>query len=171
MATTYEAIATVTVGSGGAAEIEFTSIAADWTDLLVKISGRNTTTEAGINFTGIRMYPNGSTTSITSRTLYGTGSAAASDTDINATGGVVTSSNATASTFGNSEVYIPNYAGSANKSWSTDAVSENNATAAIQLIKANLWSNTAAITSLTFNLVTGNFAEHSTATLYGIKNT
>jgi hypothetical protein len=37
MATTYEAIATVTtVGSGGAANIEFTSIPATYTDLVVK---------------------------------------------------------------------------------------------------------------------------------------
>jgi hypothetical protein len=33
MATTYEIIASVTVGSGGAADIEFTSIPATYTDL------------------------------------------------------------------------------------------------------------------------------------------
>jgi hypothetical protein len=38
MATTYEAIATVEVGSGGAANIEFTSIPATFTDLVVKAS-------------------------------------------------------------------------------------------------------------------------------------
>jgi hypothetical protein len=38
MATTYEAIATVEVGSGGAADIEFTSIPATYTDLVVKVS-------------------------------------------------------------------------------------------------------------------------------------
>jgi hypothetical protein len=36
MATTYEAIATVEVGSGGAANIEFTSIPATYTDLVIK---------------------------------------------------------------------------------------------------------------------------------------
>jgi hypothetical protein len=35
MATTYEIIASVTVGSGGAADIEFTSIPATYTDLVV----------------------------------------------------------------------------------------------------------------------------------------
>jgi hypothetical protein len=34
MATTYEIIASVTVGSGGAANIEFTSIPATYTDLV-----------------------------------------------------------------------------------------------------------------------------------------
>jgi hypothetical protein len=40
MATTYEAIATVEVGSGGAADIEFTSIPGTYTDLLVCLSKR-----------------------------------------------------------------------------------------------------------------------------------
>ena len=42
MATTYKAIATVTVGSGGAANIEFTSIPATYTDLVIHLSGRTT---------------------------------------------------------------------------------------------------------------------------------
>jgi hypothetical protein len=42
MATTYEAIATVEVGSGGAADIEFTSIPGTYTDLVVKVSARST---------------------------------------------------------------------------------------------------------------------------------
>ena len=37
MANTYVAIATVTVGSGGAASIDFTSIPATYTDLVVKL--------------------------------------------------------------------------------------------------------------------------------------
>jgi hypothetical protein len=39
-------ISSVTVGSGGAADIEFTSIPATYTDLLVKISIRNATSGA-----------------------------------------------------------------------------------------------------------------------------
>jgi hypothetical protein len=38
MANTYEAIATVEVGSGGAADIEFTSIPGTYTDLAIKRS-------------------------------------------------------------------------------------------------------------------------------------
>jgi hypothetical protein len=44
MATTYTLInSSVTVGSGGAADIEFTSIPATYTDLLLVLSGRGTT--------------------------------------------------------------------------------------------------------------------------------
>jgi hypothetical protein len=41
MATTYEIISSVTVGSGGAANIEFTSIPATYTDLYVLASIRS----------------------------------------------------------------------------------------------------------------------------------
>jgi len=75
----------------------------------------------------------------------------------------------TASTFGNGQVYIPNYAGSNNKSTSADTVSEDNATLAYSALTAGLWSNTAAITSITIAAVT-NFAQYSTAYLYGISN-
>jgi hypothetical protein len=42
MATTYEAIATVEVGSGGAATIAFTSIPGTYTDLKLVASTRDT---------------------------------------------------------------------------------------------------------------------------------
>jgi hypothetical protein len=76
----------------------------------------------------------------------------------------------TANTFGNTDIYIPNYAGSANKSVSVDTVEENNGTTARALLGAILWSNTAAITALGLTPVSGSFVQYSTATLYGIKN-
>ena len=168
MATTFEAIATVTVGSGGAANITFSSIPQTYTDLLVKISARTNWSNA-VNADGINIRPNGSTSSRTAIRLYGSGSAAGSDTNINP----IAASNAssTASTFGNAEIYIPNYAGSTNKSMSVDGVSETNATTTYGGFAAFLWSNSAAITSLELFPENGTLLnEHSTATLYGIKN-
>ena len=168
MANTYVAIATTTVGSGGAAEIEFTSIPATYTDLVVKVSGRASTTTTGCDITF-----NGTTSGYTNRRLYGTGSATASDsagtTYISNT--MLVDSSYTASTFGNGEIYIPNYAGSNNKSVSVDGVTENNATTALSMLTAGLLSNSAAITSIKLEVSGGgNFVQHSTATLYGIKN-
>jgi hypothetical protein len=103
--------------------------------------------------------------------LVGNGSAASSSGDsgyIDA--GVISSGNATASTFGNFEIYLPNYAGSNNKSVSSDSVAENNATEAYTNLRALLWSSTAAINAIKFTLGAGNFAQYSTATLYGISN-
>jgi len=166
MATTYEAIATVTVGSGGAANIEFTSIPATYTDLLVKISARLTGSNEAIliNF-------NNSSTNLSSKRLYGTGSATGSSNyGSTVYVGNATGTGDTASTFCNNEFYVPNYASSNNKSVSSDGVTENNGTTAYAILDAGLWSNSAAITSIKLIPNANNFAQYSTATLYGIKN-
>jgi len=167
MATTYKAIATVEVGAGGAANIEFTSIPQTYTDLVVKVSGRSTTTTTGVDITF-----NGSSTSYTNRRLYGTGSTAASDSAGTAyiSNTMIADSSYTANTFGNGEFYIPNYTNSNNKSVSVDGASENNATTALMMLTAGLWSNSAAITSVKITPNAGNFVQYSTATLYGISN-
>jgi hypothetical protein len=76
-------------------------------------------------------------------------------------------SGATSNTFSNIDVYIPNYTSAINKTYITDSVSENNATTAYAELWMGLWSNTAAVTSLTLTIV-GNFVQNSTATLYGV---
>jgi len=175
MANTYIQIgSTVTVGSGGAANVEFTSIPATYTDLLIKFSGRSD--QAASNGQDIYIQFNNDTGSNYSfRRVYGTGSAAASDSaSVSATAGRVgrvTSASSTALTFASNEIYIPNYAGSTAKSISIDGVEENNATASIMVLNAALWTGTAAITSLKIiPLATSNFVQYSTASLYGIKN-
>ena len=172
MANTYEAIATVEVGSGGATDIDFTSIPGTYTDLLVYLSGRRTTSGG----TDVAVQFNGDTAGNYSwRMLYGDGASAvsqnlSSQSSINRVGRICNSTD-TASTFGSNFIYIPNYTSSNVKSTSTDGVSENNATTALAQIVAGLWSGTAAITSIKFVINGGGtFAEYSTATLYGIKN-
>jgi hypothetical protein len=165
MAVTYKKIASVTVGSGGAANMDFTSIPATYTDLVIKISARgNNATETSINVSF-----NGSTANFSNRYVQGNG-AAASSAQAARLVGQVTGTNVTANTFANSETYIPNYAGSTNKSFSTDTVTENNATTAYQNLSAGLWSNTAAINQITLTPASGAFIQYSTATLYGISN-
>ena len=170
MPDTFELIASSTVGSGGAASIDFTSIAGTYTDLVIKTSVRTTGTAAP----WLQLRFNGSSSSYTQRYLYGTGAAAASTTS--GTAGYMTlaaginSTSQTASTFTNAEIYIPNYAGSNNKSVSADTAQENNATTAYATLAAGLWSSSSAITQVTLYPETGNFAEFSTAYLYGVKN-
>jgi hypothetical protein len=76
MANTFELIESVTVGSGGAANIDFTSIPATFTDLCLKYSTRSTS--AGDDYLGQYIKFNTATSSFTYRHLYGTGSAAGS---------------------------------------------------------------------------------------------
>ena len=165
MATTYEKIASVTVGSGGAANIEFTSIPGTFDDLVVHASLRGTTAQL-YELTYLEF--NNSTANLSSRGLEGNGSTVSSYTNptiyINAANGA----NSTSDTFSSHFIYVPNYAGGTNKSVSVDGVTENNATTAYASIQAGLWSQTGAITSLKLK-PTGNFVQHSTATLYGIK--
>ena len=174
MALTYQAIATVTVGSGGAANIEFTSIPQTYTDLKILFSIRDATANNGV----VKITFNNSSTGYTARQLWGSGSSVGSDTNYTGGGtyygteGSSAPSNATASTFSNCELYIPNYTSSNNKSISADSLNENNATLAYPSLSAGLWSNSAAITSIKITQYSGsNFAQYSTATLYGIKNT
>jgi hypothetical protein len=172
MANTFELIASSTVGAGGAASIDFTSIPQTYTDLVVKVSARN---DAATTVGGLWIQFNGSSANLSARVLYGTGSAAGSFSDTTVFA-YSDAASATANTFSNVEYYIPNYAGSNNKSLSVDSVMENNATAASSALTAGLWSNTSAITSiklLTFNnsnSAAANFVQYSTAYLYGVKN-
>ena len=176
MALTYTAIATVTVGNGGAASIDFTSIPGTYTDLFLKLSTRSTDASARRQ---LFVKYNDSSSNYTGRRLYGEDGGVGSDTLSGSTGGtagfsfgITCGDTATANTFGSAEVYIPNYAGSNNKSSSTDSVIENNSSATYDnWLTANLWSDSSAITKISVTLSAGNFKQYSTATLFGIKNT
>ena len=171
MALTFVALASVTVGSGGAANIEFTSIPGTYTDLLIKVSARGASTGGALDRYATFQF-NSSTTNRSFRRLYGYGSTAGSDNGTFGYAFSMSGTTGTASTFCNAELYIPNYAGSTNKSMSQDnAAEQNSSTVNFLDLTATLWENTAAITSIKFVPDTGNFAEFTTATLYGIKNT
>jgi hypothetical protein len=167
MANTYTLIASSTVGAGGAASIDFSSIPATYTDLIVKVSARNDTA----SIQNLNMKFNGSTSSLSMKYLDGAGSG--TPTSGSATVGNIGGNfgtGATANTFSNTEVYIPNYAGSNYKSYSADAVTETNATTAYMDLCAGLWSNTAAINQVTVFSQSGNLVQYSTAYLYGVNN-
>ena len=169
MANTYMPIATVTVGAGGAADITFSSIPATYTDLVLLLSIR--TNRAGAVGDNLSLSYNGSTSSQSDIRLFADGSSPASFTDTALYAGIATAADATASTFGNTVVYIPNYASSNNKSSSSDGVAENNATQTSMNLGAELWSNSSAITSIKISSrFSATLQQHSTATLYGIKN-
>lgn len=167
MADTFIKIATVTVGSGGAATIDFSSIPSTYTDLCLKVSSRDNRTPSAVD--GVYINFNGVTTNQSNKELYGDGSSAYVGAGSRMTMGVTSTAGATANTFGNFDFYILNYAGSTNKSASAEAVSENNATLAYASMSANLWSNSAAINAISIAPVNGTlFVQYSTATLYGI---
>jgi hypothetical protein len=169
MTTTLNLIAKQTVGSGGAASVTFSSIPQTYTDLKLVVSIRGTrsaTTE------GLLLSFNGSGSSFSTRLLGGSGSSTFSSTYTRGYTGDVDAANATANTFGSGDIYIPNYTSANYKSFSTDVVQEDNSSTAYAEMFAGLWSNTAAITSLTIATDTGGqtWAEFSTFYLYGISS-
>lgn len=172
---TMKLIASVDVGAGGASNITFSSIPQTYTDLQITLSGRTTNTSTPGDGPYIIMRMNSSTSGYVDRILVGSGSAVVSQSfttnDALLLKTMVNPGSATANTFSSTQIYIPNYAGSSNKSVSSDGVYENNATNAYQAIQASLWSNSSAINSISLSLYDGtapNWAQYSTASLYGI---
>jgi len=173
MPNTYTLLETITVGAAGASTVTFNSIPqTGYTDLVVKVSCRSNASGGGGGGVWDAAFVkfNGSSTSFSNRYLFGAGSGAPLS-GIGSTTSIdfwTDYSGATASTFGSTEIYIPNYTSSNFKSVSVDTVAENNGTASFNGFNAGLWSNTAAITSIALTLGTGSWVQHSTFSLYGV---
>jgi hypothetical protein len=160
MATTYKLISSILV-STETNTISFTSIPQSYTDLIIKASLRGSTTS-----TTFAVQVNGTTVTSVLR-LFAGGNFSATDSFNEH---YINPSDFTASTFGNTELYFPNYAGSSIKNFLVDSVGENNATQAYMNFAANSTGSTSAITSINLIRTGGNFVQHSTAYLYGISN-
>jgi hypothetical protein len=157
----YQLIETVTVGSSGAASIEFTGIAGTGQDLVCVVSAR-------INDTNSYTFTVNSNSSATYATkiLAGNGSSPFT-TASTGYGGYATKPAYTANTFSNSSMYFSNYASSQNKSFSTESVIENNATFSLAGIIAGSISDTNPITSLKLlPAASQTYVEHTTASIY-----
>jgi hypothetical protein len=167
---TYTIISSATVGAGGQAAIDFTSIPQTYTDLAVRYSTKYT----GVGANTMRITFNNNSSGYTYRTAEQSGSSSASFTVSSAAygyGGYVNGTSGTALTFTTNEIYIPNYAGSNNKSFSSDYILPNNSTSNVyEIMIAQLWANTSAITSVKLIPESNLFAEYTTAYLYGISN-
>jgi hypothetical protein len=164
MPSTYEPIATTTLGSA-AASITFSSIASSWTDLRISFTGTATGGTSPI----IR-FNSDTGTNYSQTILYGDGSAAYSynytsqgkiflnpDSSFNATPQFNT-------------IDIFSYAGSTYKTALVTSQHDKNGSGVVERI-VGLWRSTSAITSVTLSLNGGQNMDIGTiATLYGIKN-
>lgn len=158
--------------TGTAASVTFSNIPATFTDLILRISAR--TDQANPTATFLVRYNGSSAANYSATYLYTGGSTPTSYRDTNATSmeeGGATANTGTANTFGSTEIYIPNYAGTTNKPNSSFYVGENNS-ASVFLIgtAAGLRSVTDAITSIGLLTTSGNFVSGSSFFLYGLVN-
>ena len=166
--TSYESIASTTVGSGGSATISFTSIPGTYKHLQLRAITRD---NLGFNTAEVNFTFNSDTAANYSRhALYGTGSGAltaesnASTSKIYFRGG--------SNEFGCFVIDILEYANTnIYKTVRSLVGSDNNGSGWTGLHSGN-WRSTSAITSITFNILNPtvtNFAQYSQIALYGIK--
>jgi hypothetical protein len=164
----YVLLEKITVGAAGASSVTFSGIPqTGYTDLVVKMSAR--TTRGYLEDSALMRFNGDSGSNYARKNLYGDGATAGSyggtytNIDFFINGGT-----ATASTFGNAEIYISNYTSANYKSVSVDGVTENNATTALALLGAGVWNSTAAITSISITPNSNPFVQYSTFYLYGV---
>lgn len=157
---TYKLISSVTLSSE-TNTISFNAIPQNYTDLIIKASLRGST-----NTTTFAVQVNGSTVTSVIR-LFAGGNFSSTDTFNEH---YINPSDFTGSTFGNTDLYFPNYSGANNKSFSVDSIGENNQVQAYMNIASNLIANSSPITSINLIRTNGNFTIDSSAYLYGISN-
>lgn len=154
-----------------AASVTFNNIPqSGYTDLKIVASARGDNAGSAINSAIIR-FNGDSGANYSWRQLRGDGASAISSSSTGANNGYlgyVEGATATANTFNNMEIYVPNYLGSQQKSFSVDNAEENNATTAYAHLVANLWTGTSAISSVTIDANGSNFVQYSTFSLYGL---
>ena len=163
----YESIATVIVGSGGASEINFTSIPGTYASLQVRYIARHSTTDDTIGF----QFNADTGSNYARHRLSGDGSSASSAAVTSGTRGTAGTANNTANTFMVSIMDILDYTDT-NKYKTVRILPgrDYNGSGDIQLL-STLWMNTNAITSIKFYFESaGNFAQYSKFALYGIKD-
>lgn len=170
-ATSFESIATVTVGSGGAANIEFTSIPGTYSHLQLRGIGRSTKA-SGFDFAELTFNGAGGSAYAT-HYLYGNGSSALATAfssnsyiyqDFYATAG------ASASIFSAFVIDVLDYANT-NKTKTVRILGgdDTNGGGAIAF-QSGLYNSTNAITSLKLNMNGGSYVQYSHFALYGIKS-
>jgi hypothetical protein len=170
MTNAYRLLASTTLETA-TSSVVFSSIPGSFTDLLLKIGARDTTTGSTITSGSVRI--NGSIATNNSYTsIKGTGSSVTTNrrTSVNGLEFYYPGSNASMTTlsFSNTDFYFPNYTNATTKSIGLFTSTENMDTNAELDSWAHQTQNTNPITSL--EIIGNQFQIGSTFYLYGIKN-
>jgi hypothetical protein len=166
----FDALSTVTVPSGGLASIDFAGIPQGYEHLQIRATTR--ATSSGAN-TLVRL--NGDAgANYSFHALYGDGSSAAASSGASQSSALVgytANSTTPANIFSVLVLDILDYnSASKNKTLrSLDGFDSNNASFNVVQFNSSAWYSTAAINSVSLIMNSGNFAQHSTFTLYGVR--
>ena len=167
MANTYKLIQTQTLAST-ATTLTFSSIPQTFTDLIVKWSAFATPTN--LSSASVDIYFNASGTGFTCTEMYNSSNGLQAWRPNGLVGQIPAREATAANCFGNTELYIPNYTLTQNKTYIVNWSSKRNETSGAAVgLAGGLRLNTDAITSIRLNCNT--FGIGSMFSLYGIKST
>lgn len=167
-ATSFDSIATVTVGAGGSSSITFSSIPNTYTHL--QIRGIGAMTSGGMDECR-GQFNSDTATNYSRHYLYGDGSVAGTGAQTSTNNFLVgvnmLSSNS--NTFGTVVLDILDYTNT-NKYKTTRSLSgvDQNGTGYVSLVSGN-WRSTSAITSITLFPISSTFPQYTKFALYGVK--
>jgi hypothetical protein len=172
-ANSYESIATVTVGSGGVSNVEFTSIANTWEHLQIRALIR-TTHASGTDGDYVKMQFNSDTGSnYATHYLYGNGTSATASAFTSQTSmfpARVGATGLSANIFGVLIIDVLDY-DNTNKYKTIRNLGGYDANGSGRVdLDSGLWMSTSAVTSIKFTAGSGTgFEQYSQFALYGIK--
>lgn len=170
----YDALADITVPSGGATSITFAGIPSGYKHLQLRWLVRSTAT-GGDSASTLRMKLNSSAGTYRSHGLLGIGSnpALAGDNGSNSTGDwiyyAIPNDSVTASMFGVGVIDVLDYTNTSKNTVSRMLAGFDKNGGGQVGLQSHLWVDTSAVTQIDFSLGTGNFAQFSQFALYGVK--
>lgn len=170
----YESIATVTIGSGGATTITFSSIPSTYKHLQIRAIGRFDNA-ANINRSGSIRFNGDTGSNYYTHILAGDGTSVYADASANTFmfPYSMPDDSTTANVFGVAIFDILDYANtSKNTTVRSLSGTDTNSSVGIVRLNSGLWNNTAAVNSISFssNNFTIGYKQYSHFALYGIKD-
>jgi hypothetical protein len=167
----YDALATVTVPSGGLASVTFAGIPNTYKHLQIRGIARSNRASTR---DGVKVTVNGNTSNFTYHNLYGEGTTTVSQAVTNQSEIVlndISGANASANIFGAIVIDVVDYASTSKyKTIRSFGGSDVAIGGLLGLSSGFYFGNTNAITSITLQAYIGtNLAEYSSFTLYGVK--
>ena len=170
-ATSFDSIATVTVGSGGASSIDFTSIPSTYKHLQIRFIARLTGNNDA-DGQAMSIQTNGDTSGYALHFLYGNGSttaAGASTSTVEMVAWRITTPTQTSGVFGAGVIDILDASSTSKYKTLRSIGGFDNNGAGIIALNSGLTQSTSAITSIKLFRSGQTFAQYSQFALYGIK--
>ena len=157
--------------SGSATSVTFSDIPQNYAHLQIRGIARNTAAGSG-DYDMLMRYNSDSGTNYARHRLYGSGASAAADASTSTTyahGGLILGGGASANLFGTFVADILDYSNTSKYTTSRFLAGYDANGSGYIFFGSSLWMNTAAVTSITLSTASGNLANYSTFSLYGIK--